>query len=445
MDPLIDNDSHGLHWTLSPAESRHLLEAIFPDSALFSHTTGPPELLNMTWLLDSLQDQGIYKRSGKNESAECWHQFSSCHRKSAKSSMARFLNGILTAAQKVVGKSSVQRLVSLSHPTTCIDVDAQNMACQRSNVATQRLGCKSQARPHTIACIGCQFIRRFGLEGHYCLWRDEVQKGLRHTEKVLHWSSRENCTSPLHAGWKALSTMPPNSGPSHHHHIFRPGEICFNHGVWYPWKSWSFPMYFTQSLYCFNGRYRVRWDSILGWLQEEEGIGHMEGGQWEWRWGQSTFIFETTDFYLRHITWSWYNGLGHFDEGSHIPEIATTGHYQGLVDWPPVEIHGRQPVSQAQQCKHGKCSPPHTRTTGAGTSPLTRWSRNEHVDALPLYPSVVQPSIPTMHPLTSCDQAVWETNYVFLFPCWASGCIHWLCPKYVPTRLALQFAPLKIS
>ena len=114
MDPLIDNDTNGLHWTLSPTESRCLLEAIFPDSALFSHTTGPSEWLDMTQLLDLLRNQGIYKRSGKSEGAEYWHQFSSCRGKSAELNMARFLNGVLTTVQKAVGKSNVQRLVSLS-------------------------------------------------------------------------------------------------------------------------------------------------------------------------------------------------------------------------------------------------------------------------------------------------------------------------------------------
>jgi hypothetical protein len=90
MDPLIDNDSNGLHWTLSPAESRGLLEVIFPDSALFSHATGPSKLLDMTRLLDSLWNQGIYKMSGKSESAEYWDQFLSCRGKSAESSMANF-------------------------------------------------------------------------------------------------------------------------------------------------------------------------------------------------------------------------------------------------------------------------------------------------------------------------------------------------------------------
>lgn len=133
MDPLIDNDTHAsLHCTLSPYESRRLLETVFPDDALFPPTTGPSgSESNMTQLLDFLRNQGIYKRSNKRDGAECWHQFWSCRGKNSESSIARFLNGIMKAAKKVVGESSIQRLVSLSRHTThmrCIDEDAQNVA-----------------------------------------------------------------------------------------------------------------------------------------------------------------------------------------------------------------------------------------------------------------------------------------------------------------------------
>ena len=92
------------------------------------------------------------------------------------------------------------------------------------------------------------------------------------------------------------------------------------------------------------------------------------------------------------------------------------GRYQRLVGWPPAEIHRRESVSQAQQCKCGRRTPAHTQRTGVGVSSLAPWSENELVDALPLYPSVVQPSIPTMHPLMSCNQAIWDINYIFLIP-----------------------------
>ena len=274
MDPLIKNDIQSLHWSLSPAESRCLLEAISPDKMLFPCTTEPSKLLSMTQLLDSLQNQGIYRRSNTNDGIECWHQFSLCHSKGTELNIAKFLNGILKAVEKVVRISSIQMLVFLLHLTTCIDIDGQSMACQWSHFATQRLRCKSQAWPHTPACIGCQIIKRSRLEGHHCFQRDQVQMIFWHTKKILHQSSGENYTSPLHTGWKALSTMRPDFGPPHHPHILQLWSL----GLFQLWHSIS--MKILKFSYVFYSVFlQLRW-LALGWTKWCSGIAVRRRGCW---------------------------------------------------------------------------------------------------------------------------------------------------------------------
>ncbi|KAF8551004.1 hypothetical protein OG21DRAFT_1524747 [Imleria badia] len=70
------------------------------------------------------RNQGIYKRRGKYEGAECWQQFLSCHRKSTESSMAKFLNGV-SAAQKVVGKSKYGMPTGQPLPLKGLDVNCK--------------------------------------------------------------------------------------------------------------------------------------------------------------------------------------------------------------------------------------------------------------------------------------------------------------------------------
>ena len=74
MDPLVDNDTQGLHWKLSPDDSRHLLAALFPDDKLFQlksvellPTTSPISSPEMACILARLQDGGHY---GKKEEEE---------------------------------------------------------------------------------------------------------------------------------------------------------------------------------------------------------------------------------------------------------------------------------------------------------------------------------------------------------------------------------------
>lgn len=144
MDPRIDNDTQGLHWTLSSIESRRLLEVIFPDDALFGHTTGPSQPLNMSELVDSLREQGLYQSSDKNKDGpEKWHQISPGRDKNSESKIARFFNSILRATEKVIGRCTTERLVFLPCHIThilCIDKGTQVMESQRIYIATQRLG-----------------------------------------------------------------------------------------------------------------------------------------------------------------------------------------------------------------------------------------------------------------------------------------------------------------
>ena len=261
-------------WSLSPTESRRLLEVIFPDKMLFPCTTEPSKLLSMIQLLDSLQNQGIYRRSDTNDGIECWHQFSSCHSKGTELNIAKFLNSILKAVEKVVRISSIQRLVFLLHLTTCIDIDAQSMACQQSHIATQRLRCKSQAWPHTPACISCQIIKRSRLEGHHCLQKDQVQVIFQHTKKILHQSSGENCTSPLHTGWKAPSTMRPDFGPPHHPHILQLWSL----GLFQLWHS-IFMKILKFSYVFYLVFLQLRW-LALDWMKWCSGIAVRRRGCW---------------------------------------------------------------------------------------------------------------------------------------------------------------------
>ena len=66
MDPLVNNDTRGLHWTLKLSESRHLLTTLFPDHKLFQTSV---ELLpakssspypEMIYILEKLWDGDHY-------------------------------------------------------------------------------------------------------------------------------------------------------------------------------------------------------------------------------------------------------------------------------------------------------------------------------------------------------------------------------------------------
>ena len=72
MDPLVDNDTWGLHWTLKPSESRRLLAALFPDRKLFQTSV---ELLpaassnscsEMIYIFEKLRE-GDYYGNAKDE------------------------------------------------------------------------------------------------------------------------------------------------------------------------------------------------------------------------------------------------------------------------------------------------------------------------------------------------------------------------------------------
>ena len=72
MDPLVGNDTRGLHWTLKPSESRRLLAALFPDRKLFQTSV---ELLpaassnscsEMIYIFEKLRE-GDYYGNAKDE------------------------------------------------------------------------------------------------------------------------------------------------------------------------------------------------------------------------------------------------------------------------------------------------------------------------------------------------------------------------------------------
>ena len=201
MDSLIENDTQELHWTLSPPESRNLLEAVFPDHALFSDIAGSLNRdMTPSQLLEKLRDQGIYKRNDLNKGTELWQQYPSCHGKSAEPNMAKFLNDILRVTANIVGKFKVQQSVPLSHLThSLIDTNAQNMACKRSHSATQRF------------------------------------------RRVLFRSG----------------TVPTNFRSSHRPHLLRSRWISLHCAIQYPRESRSVSTYFTRYLYGSEGQYRV--------------------------------------------------------------------------------------------------------------------------------------------------------------------------------------------
>jgi len=79
MDPLVDNDTRGLHWTLNPSESRRLLAVLFPDRELFQRSVellpaaSSRPSLEMNDILEMLRDGNHYgkeTRDGDNAKDE---------------------------------------------------------------------------------------------------------------------------------------------------------------------------------------------------------------------------------------------------------------------------------------------------------------------------------------------------------------------------------------
>ena len=160
MDLLVDNDTRGLHWTLKLSENRHLLAALFLDHKLFqtlvellpAESSSPyPEII---YILEKLQDRDHYgmakdgdnvkgednnmtgssrntkgtsrntkgtgknmKGNGKNmkkndmtmnrKDSEYWLNSPSAIE--SEQNMAHFLNGIVDAVEKAMGRKILNK------------------------------------------------------------------------------------------------------------------------------------------------------------------------------------------------------------------------------------------------------------------------------------------------------------------------------------------------
>ena len=129
MDPLVDNDTQGLHWKLSPDDSRCLLAALFPDDKLFQlksvellPTTSPISSPEMACILARLQDNGHYgkkeeeenvkskdtkKRAAKKKDSECWLYGPTAMK--SEYEMGDFLNNIMDAVEGAIGGKFLNR------------------------------------------------------------------------------------------------------------------------------------------------------------------------------------------------------------------------------------------------------------------------------------------------------------------------------------------------
>jgi len=125
MDALVNNDTRGLHWSLTLSESRRLLATLFPNHELFHNSvhpllaTFPP--IEMNQVLESLWKNGYYgkqrqkaKITKKNTDLDCWHGASEAV--GSESKMTKFLNDVMDAVEQVIGgKFKAKQFVILSH------------------------------------------------------------------------------------------------------------------------------------------------------------------------------------------------------------------------------------------------------------------------------------------------------------------------------------------
>ena len=153
MDPLVDNDTRGLHWTLKLSESRCLLTALFPDHKLFQTLVEliPAESSNpypeMIYILEKLWDGDHYGMAKDRDNAKCEDNNTKGTGRNMKGSskntkgngkntkkndtamsgkdlefwlngplaienehnMARFLNGIVDAVEKAMGRKFLNK------------------------------------------------------------------------------------------------------------------------------------------------------------------------------------------------------------------------------------------------------------------------------------------------------------------------------------------------
>ena len=131
MDPLVDNDTQGLHWKLSPDDSKRLLAALFPDDKLFQlksvellPTTSPISSPEMACILARLRDGGHYgkkeeeeenakskdtreKKATKKKDSGCWVYGPSAIK--SEYEMANFLNDTMDAVEGAIGGKFLNR------------------------------------------------------------------------------------------------------------------------------------------------------------------------------------------------------------------------------------------------------------------------------------------------------------------------------------------------